>query len=243
MNWYPRPVLVAMLTLALGHLPLQAQVVPGCGDLRESTGPYDYRTAPMETRALVEKYHFTVRVEHLLGGQSGKIGADLDYTLRAFPNHHRALISMVRFEERIKMPHVPGARFPVECYFKRALQFAPDDTVARLLYARYLYRAKRGDEADRHVQYTIQEAGDNAFSHYNAGLVLAEHERYELALAQAHRAAALGFDRPELREMLVKAGQWREPPPAAAASAASAATANPASSAANPASAASGPTQ
>lgn len=217
--------------LALGHVSLQAQEVPGCGDLRDSTGPYDYRTAPQETRALVERYHFTVRVEHLLAGQSGKIGADLDYTLRAFPNHHRALISMTRFEQRVKRPHVPGARYPVECYFKRALQFAADDTVARLLYARYLYRASRDIEADRQVELTIEAAGDNGFSHYNVGLVLAEHGRYELALAQAHRAAALGFDRPELRDILVKAGRWRDPAPEQAAPAASAAEA------------ASGPTQ
>jgi len=38
---------------------------------------------------------------------------------------------------------------------------------------------------------------------------------YDKALVQAHRAMALGFTRPDLRELLEKAGQWKDPEPAA----------------------------
>ncbi len=216
-------LLALLLALALGARLACAQEVPGCGDLRDSTGPFDYRTVEPKTRALVESYHFTVGVEKLFAGHTGKIGGDLDYTLRAMPNHHRALISMMTYGQRLKLPHVPAAKFSVECYFKRALQFAADDTIARLLYATYLFRNGRDTEADGQISITIQEAGDNGFSHYNIGMVLAEQGRYDQALQQAHRAAALGFDRPQLREVLVQAGRWQEPAPAAAASAPAAA--------------------
>lgn len=69
-------------------------------------GPFDY-TDPETARPgkygqspplhLVEIAHFTPEVEHLVRGKSGAIYGDLDYTLRAFPNHHRALWSMVRY--------------------------------------------------------------------------------------------------------------------------------------------------
>lgn len=207
---------LSALLFTLGAALANAQEVPGCGDLRDSTGPYDYRTGPPETRALVEKFYFTVGVEKLMGGHSGKLGGDLDYTLRAFPNHHRALIAMTTYGQRLKLPQVPAARYPVECYFARALQFAPDDTIARLLYASYLFQNARDTEAEAQIVTTIQYAGDNGFSHYNIGMVLAEHGRYEQALEQAHKAAALGFERPQLRDLLVKAGRWQDPPAAAA---------------------------
>ena len=212
-------VAILFLASAMAAAPAVAQSVPGCGDLRDSTGPYDYRKADPSTLALVEKYHFTVRVEQLLAGQSGKIGADLDYTLRAFPNHHRALLAMVKYAHRIKLPHVPGAKFPVECYFMRGLSFTPDDTIVRLLYADLLFKSGRAGDADLQLRVAVEQAGDNGFSHYNIGLVAAENRRYELALRQAKRAAELGFERPQLREMLAAAGHWRDPSPASGASA------------------------
>ena len=52
--------------------------------------------------------------------------------------------------ERKKTPQPHGAKFTVECYFDRAVRFAPDDTVVRVLYATFL--AKAGREAAAVVQ-------------------------------------------------------------------------------------------
>ena len=64
---------------------------------------------------------------------------------------------------------------------------------------------------------------------------------FDKALAQAHKALELGFDRPTLKGRLQAANKWEEPPAAEPAPAASAASATAAATAASPASAASEP--
>jgi hypothetical protein len=66
-----------------------------CGDLKASFGPFDYRTpedAP--SREMVTSAHFTDDVAAGIKGNTGTIGADLDYTLKAIPNHPGALATM-----------------------------------------------------------------------------------------------------------------------------------------------------
>jgi tetratricopeptide (TPR) repeat protein len=168
----------------------------------------------------VEDYHFSSRVESLISGQSSSIGGDLDYTLRAFPNHHRALVAMLNLGARTKVGDPPGVEFTVECYFKRAVQFRPDDAVARMLYVKYLGSNGRKPEALKQLDFVVEHAADNAFTHYNAGLLYLELAQFDRALAQAHKALELGFTRPDLRDKLKAAGKWVEPAePAAAASA------------------------
>ena len=68
-----------------------------CGPLRGQGqyGPYDYHTHKDKLQ-VVERYHFTAVVEALTrGSQNTLAGGDIDYTLRAFPNRHRALLAMV----------------------------------------------------------------------------------------------------------------------------------------------------
>ena len=54
-------------------------------------------------------------------------GGDLDYTLRAFPNHHVALMAMAKLGEKQKTARPAGAKYGVECYFQRAVSFRGDD--------------------------------------------------------------------------------------------------------------------
>jgi tetratricopeptide (TPR) repeat protein len=86
-----------------------------------------------------------------------------------------------------------------------------DDVIARLLYVNYL--VKRGRRDDAIAQLTVAKgfAGDSGFTHYNIGLQYLEIGEFALALEQANRAAALGFERPELWAGLRAAGRWREP--------------------------------
>lgn len=191
-----------------------AQVAPSnCGELRPhgQFGPFDYRSAKFQL-PIVERYHFTPAVEALIRGSSNELpGADLDYTLRAFPNHHKALISLVRYGEKMKSPHPSGLNYPVECYFDRALRFEPDDTIVRMLYARYLSKLERPQEARQQLDRATTLAGENAFSHYNIGLIYFDFKDYDKALVQAHKAIALGFMQPALREQLQGVGKWIEP--------------------------------
>ena len=234
-----RAAAIAALLATIGwSAPAAAQMAPSqCGPLANAYGPYDYRT-DRDKLFLVESAHFTPAVEALIRGNAGYLGGDLDYTLRAFPNHHRALISMMRFGDRAKSPRAPNAQYDVECYFVRAITFRPDDSTARMLFATFLNSKSRKAEALKQLDLVQTRAGDNAFTHYNLGLVYFEGGAYDKALVQAHRAQELGFLRPELTDKLKAVNRWVEPASAAAAPAASAASA--ASGATSPTSAAAG---
>src|SRR5437868_1067555 len=92
----------AALSVAVASFPVsvaRAQNLGDCGSLdNPSYGPFDYRTATAYQKQLVEIIgaHFTSSVESLQHGNTAPIGGELDYTLRAFPNHRRALLAMIR---------------------------------------------------------------------------------------------------------------------------------------------------
>src|SRR5690242_17113706 len=67
-----------------------------CGELENAFGPFDYRTVSADRKRLVEGSHFTPYIEGLQRGHTGAIGSEIDYTLRAFPNHPRALVAMMK---------------------------------------------------------------------------------------------------------------------------------------------------
>lgn len=194
-----------------------AQPVPGCGDLRNAFGPWDFRKDRGEPLTLVESAHFTPEVEMLIRGKSTtNVGQDIDYTLRAFPNHHRALLSTARLADRQKADPPHGLRYSVDCWFRRAVQWKGDDHVARMLYAQWLAQKGRRDDARAQLKAVDGLVADNAIARFNLGLIFLELQDYDAALEQAHRALALGFPRPELRERLQQAGKWVDPAPAAA---------------------------
>lgn len=213
-----------LLTAALA----QAQAQPGdlgrCGSLANGYGPFDYRTDKQQL-VVVETHHFSLAVEQLIRGMTGTIGSDLDYTLRASPNHHRALSALSRYGEREKSDFIRGAQYTVECYFVRALNFRPDDPTVRMLYAIYLKGRNRLPDAIKQLAYTETLADNSGFTVFNLGMVYLDLGEYDAALRQAHKAMALGFTRPELKERLVAAGKWSDPPAATAAAAAAAASA------------------
>ncbi len=220
--------LVAVFLIGMQPNAAHAQrLPPHCGALANAYGPWEYRAdrfipPPMHSMThtamlrLVEGAHFTPEVEMLFRGASGKLGDDIDYTLRAFPNHHRALVSMMRYGERLKVNKVPHAKYDVECYFLRALAFQPDDTTARMLYVTYLKQQGRTKDALQQLAVTETHAGDNAFTHYNMGLLYMDLGEPASALKHAHIAQARGFLRTDLKNKLVAAGRWAEPAAAAA---------------------------
>jgi hypothetical protein len=234
-----RPGLLGLVFAALvtGATPVVAQpkqppARPGMEDrnnlcgliFTKHYGPYDYRTRKGNLQ-VVEEYHFTPNVEFLLRGESSYLGGDIDYTLLASPNHHRALVSIVRLTEKLKSDRPLGTTYPVECYFERAVRFQPDDTVVRVLYAQFLQKRKRQAEAVEQIDIAVGYAEDNPISHNSLGLMYFNLGEYDKALAQAHAALALGWPRTELKDMLDKLGKWREPAPQAAAAGASQASA------------------
>lgn len=185
-----------------------------CGSLVNAYGPYDYRVYKDSIEILrVDQHHFTPLVEGLIKPMFQHFAADFDYTLRASPNHHRALITMARWSERLKNPKPTGAGYTVDCYFDRAIRYAQDDLIVRMIYAGHLGRTGRKADALAQLDHVATKA-DNAFTHYNAGLGYFDVQEFDKALKQAHVAARLGMPRTELRERLKAQGKWVEPPAA-----------------------------
>jgi tetratricopeptide (TPR) repeat protein len=187
-----------------------------CGALENAYGPFDYTDASerREKLPIVEQFHFNADVENLRRGQSGSIIGDLDYTLRAFPNHHRALNAMARLQLTNPTAAVAPYR-SADCYFNRAMRFRPGDGTVRMIYGTFLFKRGERDAALKRYEEAVALLPESAEAHYNMGLLQVELKRYDQALEQAHKAYALGYPLQGLKNRLKRAGKWREPKVAA----------------------------
>jgi tetratricopeptide (TPR) repeat protein len=181
-----------------------------CGELTNAFGPFDYRKRaefPSELH-LVESAHFTAEVAQGIKGNTGNIGADLDYTLRAWPNHPQALAAISKVALRGKTLQVPGAKYPAECYFERAARFAPDDGAVHAVYASHLYAQGKTEKAFAEFKTAVALDPEDPTINYNVGLGYFKKKDYENASKYAKKAYALGFPLQGLKNRLVEAGKW-----------------------------------
>ncbi len=207
-----------VLAMAAFLLATPASAVPslsasGCGSLENHFGPLDYRV-DKKSLPRVERAHFTPNIENLSSGNTGALGGELDYTLRAFPNHPRALMAMLRLGLRDHTDRPVGARYTVECWMIRAEAFRDDDPMVKMIYGVYLLKKGRAQEAVEKLEAADALSQNNANLYYNLGLAYMRLGRYQDALRNAHKAYALGFPLHGLRAQLERAGQWRMPTPA-----------------------------
>jgi tetratricopeptide (TPR) repeat protein len=207
-----RVLLACLCISATGMAWAQQAGGENCGAITSSFGPFDYRVERGNNLNLVESAHFTPSVEALIKGNTGMLGGDLNYTLSVFPNHHRALMSVMRYGEKMKNPHPPDLRYSVECYFDRAIRFRPDDGIPRMMYAIFLAKGNRNSEATQQLDIASAnaEGKENPFTHYNLGLNYMDLKEYDKAQEQAHKAYALGFLQPELKDKLKALGKWTD---------------------------------
>ncbi len=166
-----------------------------CGSLSNAFGPYDYRS-DKDKLGIVERAHLTPEVINLTRGKSGVIGADIDYTLRAFPNHHLALMAIVRLGQKQGLIKPIGAKYSVECYLHRATRFRSGDAMVKIIYADFLARNKRGTEAIQMLDEVLMLGEENANIYYNMGLIYLDIKQYDKALQYAHMAYRMGFPLP-----------------------------------------------
>lgn len=185
---------------------------PLCGDpMSNGTGPWDYRTTKPGQIRMVENRHYSENVRALKRGEStDDVGSDLAYTLRVFPNHPHALLSMAAWSLKTNANPPRNTHFTVECWFERGIHFRPDDATVKMVYGIYLI--KKGKPSDAVKQFKAAEAqGETSANlYYNLGLAYLDANEYDKALASAHRAYAAGFPLPGLKNRLVRAGKWRD---------------------------------
>lgn len=199
-----------------------AQAANFCGDLKNAYGPFDYRTRAQHSYEfdLVEHAHFVPDVENGIKGATSSVGGDLDYTLRAIPNHHRALAAMARQAVRTKSMQLDRANYPVECYFDRAMRFTPNDGAVQAEYANYLYALGKTERAFELYRAAVRLTPENPTINYNVALAYFSHKDYDNALKYAQQAYAAGYPLPGLKKKLIGVGKWVEPKPPQPAAAA-----------------------
>lgn len=182
-----------------------------CGSLQSHYGPFDYRVTTPGDLAVVERVHFTPKVENLVGGNTSiSPGGDMGYTLRVFPNHHRALMAAMKLAEKEKTDKPRELGYSVACYFDRAERFKPDDAMVKTIHGIYLIRSGKPQAGKEKLEAALSLAGGNANIYYNLGLAYFDMKQFDKSLESAHQAYALGFPLPGLRDKLKRAGKWHD---------------------------------
>jgi Tfp pilus assembly protein PilF len=162
---------------------------------------------------IVESNHFTPEVENHIKGKSGYLEDDLDYTLRAIPNHHKALLSVIRYQLKLnkKLMIKHNLLTPVECYLQRAIHFSPNDATSFTLYAYYLKEIGQPQKAADLYQKALTIDPNNAKMQYSYSLLLIELKQYDKALEYAEIAYTHGKPPEGLKNKLIKLGVWKKP--------------------------------
>ncbi|MDQ2694517.1 MAG: tetratricopeptide repeat protein [Pseudomonadota bacterium] len=205
--------------LALMLFPWCGYALDYCGSLDNPVGPYDYNDPQLRAERLpiVEQHHFYNAIETLT--HPNPI-SDLDYTLRASPNHHRALYTIIKLDQRTKGRlgrlnrgvdwDQSVGRWPatLECYFDRAFRFRPKDPIVHMLYGIHLHNKGKLDEALERYKIVEKLSPKLPELHYNLGLLYVDRQEYDLAREHAKKAYALGYPLPGLRNKLTAANQW-----------------------------------
>ena len=198
-----------LLGFAVMTTPLASAAVE-CEPFTWQEERLDYTAAKDQLRvSQVESHHLDADTENLVRGMTGSVGDDLNFVVRYSPNHHRALVALVRLSLKVKTPRPHGVSIPVECYLLRAHEFAPSDAEVLKIYGTYLSRLGRNAEALARFEQAEKLAPDDPVVAYNIGLLLVETRDFERARTYAKKAYAAGIQFPGLRDKLTRQGQWR----------------------------------
>jgi tetratricopeptide (TPR) repeat protein len=181
-------------------------------------GPFDYmqRHKNPDQLQVVEVSHFSRGVETLTKGVTTTPMGDLDYTLGAWPNHHRGLETAIRFRLLHPEPKWPFSEKypPAECFLQRAIAFRPKDGTSHLLYGILLSKQKRYELALREFTIAAKFLPGDVIPEYNMGLTLVVLKKYTRAKKIAVKVYANGFPLPGLKNQLIAVGHWEAEPEA-----------------------------
>lgn len=171
-------------------------------------GPFDYTERSLYPKDLnvVERAHFKPDDQNLKGTFAG----NLDYTLRAFPNHHKALYSLILLQSRVQSQNNYNNPMPraIECYFLRAINYSPKDSSSYLLYGISLHKRNKLERAFDAYKTAEKLNKDSIQIKYNLGLLLIDMNKFEEARFYAEQCYLKGFPLQGLKNKLKNAGYW-----------------------------------
>jgi tetratricopeptide (TPR) repeat protein len=156
---------------------------------------------------MVEGAHFPPQVETLVKPLLSTFGAAIAYTLHGYPNHVRALATLERLTEREKTDQPKGADYTLDCYYRRAIRFVPDDSIVRMMYALYLNKRGKKELALSQAEYVDSLAGNDPLTRNNLGLVFLALDLPDRALAQLDKTDASDPGLALLRQRLEQLGK------------------------------------
>ncbi len=204
---------------AVSSIASRAQDCGSAFDVK--VGPWDYTdpfnhskesttSARFDSKIdIVESVHFTPDVQQLIRGATGKeVLPDISYTLLKIPNHHKALYTLIKYDQQVKgvMPQKGFKNTQsVSCYIKRALEFKPSDATIHYLYGIYFHFNKKYKHALKQFMIADKKL-DSPELDYNIGLAFFAEENYEKAQEYAIKAYAGKFQLNGLRNKLKTKG-------------------------------------
>lgn len=222
-EWVRTVIIIAAVVAGLSCVNVSAS--QDCGNpFVNGYGPFDYTNPDHFNHKLniVETHHFTKQVVDgamLIGPKSKEplfvVGA-LDYTLRAFPNHHPALMAMGNYMYYLSKADIDKYKAMTkqfrtpECYFQRAMEFKPDDAYVYMIYGIYLFKKNELKDALQQLKKAEEIQPENSEIQYNMGLIYFKEHNIKLSVKHAKKAYSLGYPLPYLRDQLKKLGKWQE---------------------------------
>jgi tetratricopeptide (TPR) repeat protein len=216
---------VPALTLALFIGPGASYAEESCGNPKDSggIGPFDYRNPAHHAVIFkdINVHHFRGREKKLglAGVPDPMMPLDLDYTLRAVPNHHDALYIMGMYQLKLReqaekseahRQTLKRMHHSAECYFKRAIMFQPDDANVYTTFGIFLFRKGDKDAAVKQLKKSVALKPDSMYTQYNLALLYFDMKKYDLARQHARKAYRLGYRRPHLKRKLQSVGAWNK---------------------------------
>ena len=183
-----------------------------CSGTQIAYGPYDYlqRDKFSAELQIVEENHFSADVENLISSESAYAIHDLHYTIGAWPNHHRALNSVLQYRlQNLRNWPPAGGVPPAECYLQRAMKFSPKDPRPYMMYGVLLQKVKQFDKALNAYRAANRLLPDDVITQYNMGMTLVALKKYKEAAQLAEKVYSAGFPLPALKNKLIAAGHWK----------------------------------
>lgn len=184
-----------------------------CSGNGQGYGPFDYtqrHKLPPINLSLVEGAHFRPTDENHIEVHGRSIPGGLDYTLRAWPNHHRALLSAIRYQIKLNNKLIKEKlKPPAECYLQRAINFSPKDANSYSLYGYYLKKTGHLKQAKKRFKQALQLAPNNSKIEYSYSLLLIELKQYAEALDIAKKSYEHGKPPSGLRNKMIRMGIWK----------------------------------
>ena len=137
---------------------------------------------------------------------------ELVWTLARFPNHHKALLVLIKYTAKKGFPFYPEVEAHVasaECYIRQAMRLMPHDTTLWQLLAYNYQLRKQYNDAIAAYKDALAKEPKNIEIAYNMGLIYIELKRYDKAMEYAQIAYKHGFPLPGLRNSLKRVGAWK----------------------------------